>query len=134
MCAMRVPEAVALCLGVLPALGLAADIDPNTTGLPTYPHVRRAIMDPITRNTLGRQCTHYAAESGDALETVETWYRKALPGAVESDVNENSIYGSYFRLTGIRLTQGDDFLTVYRLLSGASTSIELFKCQAAAAK
>ena len=132
MFAMRVQGAVALCLGLLPALGSAADINPNTTGLPTYPHVRRAIMDAVARNTLGRQCTHYAAESGDPLEKVEVWYRQALPGAVETDVNENSIYGSYFKLTGIRLTQGNDFLTVYRIPNAASTSIELFKCQAAA--
>jgi len=63
---------------------------------------------------------------------VEAWYRNALPGAVESDVNENSIYGSYFKLSGIRLTRGNDFLTVYTIPSGGSTSIELFKCQAAA--
>jgi hypothetical protein len=132
MFAMRVPGAMALCLGLLSALGHAADIDPNSTGLPTYPHVRRAIMDPVARSTLGRQCTHYAAESGDSLEKVESWYRKALPGAVESDVNENSIYGSYFKLTGIRLTQGNDFLTVYRIPNAVSTSIELFKCRAAA--
>lgn len=123
---------VAVCLGLLPALGLAADINPNTTGLPTYPHLRRAIMDAVPRNTLGRQCTHYAAESADSLETVEAWYRNALPDAVESDVNQDSIYGSYFKLTGIRLTKGSDFLTVYRIPSGASTSIELFKCQMAA--
>jgi hypothetical protein len=132
MFAMRAPVAIALCLGLLPALGVAADIDPNTTGLPTYPHVRRAVMDVVARNTLGRQCTHYAAESGDSLEKVEAWYRNALPGAVESDVNENSIYGSYFKLSGIRLTRGNDFLTVYTIPSGASTSIELFKCQTAA--
>ena len=131
MFAMRAPAAIALCLVLLPALGAAADVDPNTTGLPTYPHVRRAVMDAVARNTLGRQCTHYAAESGDPLEKVEAWYRSALPGAVESDVNENSIYGSYFKLTGIRLTKGSDFLTVYTIPSGASTSIELFKCGAA---
>ena len=131
MFAMRVPGAVALCLGLLPALGHAADIDPNSTGLPTYPHVRRAIMDAVARSTLGRQCTHYTAESGDSLEKVESWYRQALPGAVESDVNENSIYGSYFKLTGIRLTRGNDFLTVYRIPNAVSTSIELFKCRAA---
>ena len=131
MFAMRAPAAIALCLGLLPALSAATDVDPNTTGLPTYPHVRRAVMDAVARNTLGRQCTHYAAESGDPLEKVEAWYRIALPGAVESDVNENSIYGSYFKLTGIRLTKGSDFLTVYTIPSGAATSIELFKCRAA---
>jgi hypothetical protein len=107
----------------------AADIDKNTTGLPTYPHLRRAVMDAVSRNTLGRQCTHFAADSGDPLEMVQDWYRKALPGAVESDVNQDSIYGSYFKLTGIRLTRGSDFLTIYRTANGASTSIELFKCR-----
>jgi hypothetical protein len=46
----------------------------------------------------------------------------------EGDVNKNSLYGSYFKLTGHRLTRGDDFLTVYRTANGESTSIELFKC------
>jgi hypothetical protein len=108
----------------------AADIDQNTTGLPTYPHLRRAVMDAVSRNTLGHQCTHFAADSADALEVVEAWYRQALPGAVETDVNQNPIYGSYFKLTGIRLTRGNDFLTVYRAANGTSTSIELFKCEA----
>ena len=60
----------------------------------------------------------------------EAWYRKAFPGAVESDVNEQSLYGSYFKLTGIRLARDTDFLTVYRMPGGTSTSIELFKCSA----
>jgi hypothetical protein len=123
--------ALATGLSLLPTASPAADIEQNTTGLPTYPHLRRGLMDSVPRNTLGRQCTHYAAESGDPLEMVEAWYRKALPGAVESNVNDNSIYGSYFKLTGIRLTRGNDFLTVYRIPSGMSTSIELFKCGAA---
>jgi hypothetical protein len=123
--------ALAICLIVLPARSPAADVDQNTTGLPTYPHLRRAIMDAVSRNTLGHQCTHFAADSGDPLETVEAWYRKALPGAVESDVNQDSIYGSYFKLTGIKLTKGSDFLTVYRADTGTSTSIELFKCREA---
>jgi hypothetical protein len=118
--------AVALASIFFPAM--AADIARNSTGLPTYPHLSSAIMDPVARSTLGRQCTHFAADSPDPLETVESWYRKAVPGAVESDVNQDSIYGSYFKLTGIKLTHGDDFLTVYRTASGNSTSIELFKC------
>ncbi len=133
--AVRVPfpatvGALAMC-AFLPFSGRAADVEKNTTGLPTYPHLRRAIMDPVLRSTLGHQCTHFAAESGDQLEAVEAWYRRALPGSIESDVNEDSPYGSYFKLTGIRLTKGNDFLTVYRTADGASTSIELFKCQAA---
>jgi len=121
----------ALCApGTADAAGEAERTDKNTTGLPTYPHVLSAIMDGVLRNTLGRQCTHYAADSPDPLETVEAWYRKALPGAVESDVNKESIYGSYFKLTGIKLTRDNDFLTVYRMPAGSSTSIELFKCSA----
>jgi hypothetical protein len=120
-----------LCFTVLPMSSRAADVDQNTTGLPTYPHLRRAMMDPVSRNTLGHQCTHFAADSGDPLEIVEAWYRKAVPGAVESDVNRDSIYGSYFKLTGIKLTRGRDFLTVYRIADGTSTSIELFKCREA---
>ncbi len=123
--------ALALCFTVLPIRSPAADVDQNTTGLPTYPHLRRAIMDTVSRSTLGHQCTHFAADSGDSLEMVEAWYRRALPGAVESDVNQDSIYGSYFKLTGIKLTRGSDFLTVYRTDSGTSTSIELFKCREA---
>jgi hypothetical protein len=47
------------------------------------------------------------------------------------DVNQDSIYGSYFKLTGIRLTKGSDFLTVYRTADGSSMSIELFECREA---
>ena len=129
---MRAPRTlvpvIAGALALFPLASPAADVDPNMTGLPTYPHLRRAMMDSVSRSTLGRQCTHYAAESADPLEAVEAWYRTALPGAVESDVNQNSIYGSYFKLTGIKLTRGNDFLTVYRTANGISTSIELFKC------
>jgi len=86
------------------------------------------MMDPVPRDTLGHQCTHYAAESPDPLETVEAWYRKVLPGSVEGDVNKDSMYGSYFKLIGIKLTRGNDFLTIYRTADAKSTSIELFKC------
>jgi len=105
----------------------AAD-DRNTTGLPTYPHIGHAIMDPVPRDTLGSKCIHYVADSEDPLDRVTAWYRQALPGAVESDVNQNPIYGGFFKLTGIRLTLGPDFVTVYRTANGKTTSIELFKC------
>ena len=118
---------VMVLLPVLPAAALAAD-DRNTTGLPTYPHIGHAIMDPVPRDTLGSKCIHYVADSDDALERVQAWYRHALPGAVESDVNQKPIYGAFFKLTGIRLTLGADFVTVYRTANGRMTSIELFKC------
>lgn len=106
----------------------SAAIDRNTTGLPTYPHVTHAIMDSVPRDTLGRKCIHYAADSEDRLEAVEEWYRHALPQAIETDVNRNSLYGEAFKLTGIRLTVGNDFITLYRTENGRTTSIELFKC------
>jgi hypothetical protein len=57
---------VAAALGTLLILAsvsvLAAD-DRNTTGLPTYPHISRAIMDPVPRDTLGSKCIHYTADS-----------------------------------------------------------------------
>jgi len=106
----------------------SAAIDRNTTGLPSYPHVTHAIMDPVPRDTLGRKCIHYAADSEDRLEAVEEWYRHALPQAIETDVNRNSLYGEAFKLTGIRLTVGNDFITLYRTENGRTTSIELFKC------
>lgn len=64
------------------------------------------------------------------LDSVEAWYRQALPGAAESDVNQNSLYGDFFKLNGIRLTLGTDFVTVYRTANGGLTFIELFKCAA----
>jgi hypothetical protein len=118
---------VGVLLPSLAAMAVAAS-DRNTTGLPTYPHVGHSIMDPVPRDTLGSRCIHYAADSPDPLESVEAWYRRAMPGATESDVNKNSLYGDFFKLTGIRLTLGNDFVTVYRTQNGKSTSIELFKC------
>jgi hypothetical protein len=103
-------------------------LDRNTTGLPTYPHLTNAIMDAVPRDTLGHKCIHYAATSPDRLETVEAWYRLALGGATESDINKDSMYGNYFRLVGIRLTRGADLVTVYREENGKTTSVELFKC------
>lgn len=125
----RTVAAAALAI-VLPLVsaGLQAADDRNMTGLPTYPHISRAIMDPVPRDTLGSKCIHYTADSPDPLDSVESWYRQALPGAVESDVNRNSLYGDFFKLNGIRLTRGTDFVTVYRTANGSLTSIELFKC------
>lgn len=125
------PTVAAAALGILLPLasaGLLAAEDRNTTGLPTYPHISRAIMDPVPRDTLGSKCIHYTADSPDPLDSVEEWYRHALQGAVESDVNLNSLYGDFFKLNGIRLTLGTDFVTVYRTANGRLTSIELFKC------
>jgi hypothetical protein len=119
--------AVAAVLLSIVSWTLPAADDRNTTGLPTYPHIGHAIMDPVPRDTLGSKCIHYVADSEDPLDRVAAWYRHAMPGATESDVNQNSIYVG-FKLSGIRLTLGADFVTVYRTANGKTTSIELFKC------
>ena len=119
--------AVALVLWWSGSTAFAA-LDRNTTGLPTYPHLTDAVMDSVVRDTLGHKCIHYAATSPDRLETVEAWYRQALRGATESDINKDSMYGEYFKLVGIRLTRGTDLVTVYREENGRATLVELFKC------
>ena len=129
---MLTATAFALQLLAVSSPTLASDSSKNTTGLPTYPRVDGGMMDPVPRDTFGRKCTHFATDTPDPLQIVENWYRKALAGATESDVNKDSIYGDYFKLTGIKLSRGDDFLTVYRTENGKSTSIELFKCAAPA--
>jgi hypothetical protein len=106
---------------------LAAD-DRNTTGLPTYPHLTHAVMDPVPRDTRGRKCIHFVGNSPDQLEVVEEWYRQAFAGASESDISDDPLYGDYFKLVGIKLVRGNDFATVYREETGRSTSIELFSC------
>jgi hypothetical protein len=103
---------------------------PNTTGLPSYPHDAGGTMDAVFRSTpTGQSCTHYSTNTPDALAVVEAWYKKQLPGAKVLDVNDGALYGSYFKLDGIRLLVGNDFLTVYRMTNQKDTSIEMFKCK-----
>ncbi len=128
MSVTRCQTVIVTALALVSGSVASAAIDRNTTGLPTYPHVTHAIMDPVLRDTIGRKCIHYVADSEDRLEAVEEWYRHALPNAAVSDVNRNSLYGEVLKLTGIRLTLGNDFITLYRTENGRTTSIELFKC------
>jgi hypothetical protein len=107
----------------------AAGPSRNTTGLPTYPHDSGGMMDSVYRSVPnGQHCMHYAGSTPDGLSAVEEWYKKELPKAHIDDVNKNSLYGGYFKLDGIKLTIGNDFLTIYRTAKGTETSIEIFKC------
>jgi len=110
---------------------LAADT--NTTGLPTYPHDSGGTMDATYRSIPnGQHCIHYQTNTPDALADVEAWYKKQMPNAKTDDVNKDSLYGSYFKLDGIKLLLGNDIVNIYRMANQKTTSIELFKCKDAA--
>jgi hypothetical protein len=118
---------IASCL--LAAAGSLADEIVNLTGLPVYPNLTKAVMDPAARtNALGRWCTRFSAETSYPLDTVETWYRKALPGASETDLINDRTYKNYPDLSGIKLALGLNYVTVFKATTQAPTSIELFKC------
>ena len=58
----------------------------------------------------GQHCTHYPGSSKDALATAIDWYKKALPGGNSEKFSLHSLFGSDFKLDGVRLTLGDDFV------------------------
>ncbi len=112
---------------------IAADRNPvaNLTGLPLFPYLSRAAMDPLTRtDTLGRWCSRFAGETAYPLDKVEAWYRTALKRASETDLTNDRRYQRYTNLAGIKLALGIDYVTVFRVAGGAMTSIELFHCGA----
>jgi hypothetical protein len=121
---------VCLAFSVLSAASIGSAEDAyNSTGLPLYPNLRRAEMDNVARtDTLGHWCIRLAAESFDSLDVVEDWYRKALTGASETDLNHDDRYRNYPHLSGIKLGLGIDSVTVFRAANQSTTSIELFRC------
>ena len=101
----------------------------NLTGLPLYPNLTAAQMDSVTKtDALGHWCMRFAAETLDSLNLVEDWYRKALPGANETDLNHDERYSGYIKLSGVKLAVGIDSVTVFRAANLSHTAIELFKC------
>jgi hypothetical protein len=108
---------------------IGSEPNKNTTGLPTYPHDSGGTMDSVYRSVPnGQHCMHYAGSTPDALAVVEDWYRKEFPKAHIDDINKNSLYGTYFKLDGIKMVIGNDFLTIYRTEKGTETALEIFKC------
>jgi hypothetical protein len=119
---------VALSLGSAAAVAPADDVF-NLTGLPVYPRLASAKMDSVAKtDALGHWCTRFSADTNDALEVVEAWYRRAFVGASETDLNHDERYKSYVQLSGIKLALGVDSITVYKTATQSRTSIELFKC------
>ena len=104
----------------------------NATGLPAYPNLIRAKMDDVARtDALGHWCIRFAADTFDRLDLVEAWYRKALVGASETDLNHDERYRGYAGLSGIKLALGIDSVTIFRTANQPTTSIELFRCSVA---
>jgi hypothetical protein len=101
----------------------------NLTGLPLFPYLSRAAMDPLTRtDTLGRWCSRFVGETTYPLDKVEALYRTALKRASETDLTNDPHYQHFANLAGIKLALGIDYVTVFRVAGGAATSIELFHC------
>jgi hypothetical protein len=116
-----------LLLGVLLAGNAAAAID-NLTGLPAYPNLTTGSMDKAFRTeALGRWCARFMGTSSDSLSTVESWYRKTLLRASETDLTNDSQYRALTPLSGIKLALGVDYVAVYRI-DAQRTYIELHRC------
>lgn len=108
---------------------LAAAEVRNLTGLPAYPTLNNAAMDPFARtDTLGHWCTHFYADTSDSLDRVEAWYRKVLTGASETDLSDDHSYRNYNSLFGIKLAKGIDSVAVYKVSNQGPTSIDLSRC------
>ena len=100
----------------------------NLTGMPAYPNLSSAAMDRVLKTeTFGRWCARFTAETADSLSSVESWYRKALLRASETDLTKDNQYKIYPNLAGIKLALGIDYVAVYRA-SNQETTIELHRC------
>jgi hypothetical protein len=77
----------------------------------------------------GQHCISYMSNTGDSLSTVEDWFKKQLPNAKIDDINHNSMFGSYFKLNGIKLLYGNDLVNIYADTDRNKTTIELYKCR-----
>ena len=126
---IRTVAGLALLLAVGMAVPAGGKPITNLTGLPLFPYLSRAAMDPLTRtDTLGRWCSRFAGETAYPLDKVEAWYRTALKRSSETDLTNDRLYQRYANLAGIKLALGIDYVTVFRMAGGAATSIELFHC------
>ena len=121
--------AMLVLLGALPRTARPdTTVIDNLTGLPTYPNLSSAAMDRVYRTeTFGRWCARFTASTSDSLSSVETWYRKVLIRASESDLAKDDRYKVYPNLSGVKLAVGIDYVALYRT-SNQQTNIELHRC------
>ena len=113
-------------LALMPVPALAAI--PNLTGLPTYPHLDKAVMgDTWHTESRGRWCAKFTAVTSDPLVTVADWYRRTLYQASETDLTRDPVFAIYPRLSGIKLALGIDYVALYQL-PNQPTVIELHRC------
>jgi len=104
--------------------------DRNSTELPTYPHDDGGLMHATYRSlSTGQHCMHYQSKTPDAVADVEAWHREQMPKGKTDDVNKGSLYGSHFKLDGIKLLLGNDIVSMFRMENQKTTSIEIFKCK-----
>jgi hypothetical protein len=124
----RLAAALGTMQVLVAAAARSADVK-NLTGLPTYPSLTGAFMDPLWRtDILGRWCAHFSATSRDPVDRVETWYRQILVGASETDLSHDPAYQVYLGLDGIKLDIGVDWVAIYRVFNQTTTSIDLYRC------
>jgi hypothetical protein len=101
----------------------------NLTGLPAYPNLNNAVMDGVYRtDTLGHWCMRFWSDTTDSLAAVESWYRKNLYRASETDLSHDTTYAIYSSLNGIKLAMGIDYVAVYRASRQSPTTIDLYRC------
>jgi hypothetical protein len=116
-------------LTVCPGAALPANsVVDNLTGLPAYPNLTSAAMEKLLKTeTFGRWCARFTGATSDPLSIVESWYRKALIRASETDLAKDNEYKIYANLSGIKLALGIDYVAIYRA-SNQQTTIELHRC------
>jgi hypothetical protein len=109
-----------IALLALAPSALAAQNNPNTTGLPMYPHLTTGSEYASVKTKKGNYKI-YTAQSSDPIATVEAWYRHALPKAVETKDDNALTHGVVF-------TNGKNKVLVYTLgKNGKAAVVELQK-------
>ncbi|MEO8879600.1 MAG: hypothetical protein ABI446_04330 [Gemmatimonadaceae bacterium] len=111
--------ATIVALATNPVALAAQQNNPNTTGLPMYPKLNTGSEYPSVKEDAGHYKV-YTAQSPDLVAVVESWYRKALPKAVETK-DDNSL------THGIVLTKDKDRVLVYTLGGRKTAVVELQK-------